>query len=280
MTADRFGILLACVTFSMSAMVVGVARAETVEIFAAGSLRGVVGDLAKEAGAALSIEVKPSFGGSGSMRERIEKGERPDLFLSADLGSPRQLESQGRTAVPIIAFARNRMCIVSRRSAGVTPANFIERMLARDVRLKTSTPIADPSGDYAWALFDGIDRMRPGSGAILKSKAEAVMKAVATPAAPSQSTAAALFASKQIDMSVTYCSATAALEKEMPELTSLEVPPRLDPHPIYGIAVLNTKPETMRLALYLMSEKGQEIIAREGLVPVLDVTAVPKDEPH
>ena len=276
MTADRFGILLACVTCSMSAMAAGVARAETVEVFAAGSLRGVVGDLAKEAGAALNIEVNPSFGGSGSMRERIEKGERPDLLLSADLGSPRKLESQGRTVVPIIAFARNRICIVSRRSAGVTPANFIERMLARDVRLKTSTPIADPAGDYAWALFDGIDRMRPGSGAILKSKAEAVMKAVAAPAVPSQSTAAALFASKQIDMSVTYCSAAAALEKEMPELTSLEVPPQLDPHPIYGMAVLTAKPEAMRLALYLLSEKGQEIIAREGLVPILDVPAVPQ----
>ena len=205
MTAGRIGALLACVTLFMGALAAGVARAETVEIFAAGSLRGVVGELAKEAGAALSIEVNASFGGSGSMRERIEKGDRPDLLLSADLGSPRRLESQGRTVVPIIAFARNRMCIVSRRSAGVTPANFIERMLARDVRLKTSTPIADPSGDYAWMLFDGIDRTRPGSGVILKSKAEAVMKAVAAPAVPSQSTAAALFASKQIDMSVTYC---------------------------------------------------------------------------
>lgn len=276
MTAGRIGVVLACVTCSMSAMAAGVARAETVEVFAAGSLRGVVGDLVKEAGAALNIEVNPSFGGSGSMRERIEKGDRPDLLLSADLGSPLKLESQGRTVVPIIAFARNRICIVSRRSAGVTPANFIERMLARDVRLKTSTPIADPSGDYAWALFDGIDRMRPGSGAILKSKAEAVMKAVAAPAVPSQSTTAALFASKQIDMSVTYCSASAALEKEMPELTSLEVPPRLDPHPIYGMAVLTAKPEAMRLALYLLSEKGQEIIAREGLVPNLDVTAAPQ----
>ena len=110
MAKGRIGRLLVRITFSigLSAMVVGATRAETVEIFAAGSLRGVVSDLVKEAGAALNIEVNPSFGGSGSMRERIEKGEKPDLLLSADLGSPRKLESQGRTVVPTIAFARNR----------------------------------------------------------------------------------------------------------------------------------------------------------------------------
>src|ERR1700744_5978071 len=120
---------------------------ETVEIFSAGSLRGVVSELAKEAAATYNIEVKPSFGGSGAMRERIEKGESPDLFMSADVGSPRKLAPQGRTVVPAIPFARNRMCIVSRRSAGVTTANLVKKMLSKDVRLKTSTPVADPAGD-------------------------------------------------------------------------------------------------------------------------------------
>jgi molybdate transport system substrate-binding protein len=242
------------------------ASAEPVEIFAAGSLRGVVAELAKEVAGNYNIEVQPSFGGSGSMRERIEKGEKPDLLMSADLGSPRKLEAQGRTVVPAVAFARNRMCIVSRRSAGVTAANLIDRMLKRDVRLKTSTPIADPSGDYAWAILDRIDAIRPGAGATLKKKAQASMDKTATPATPNGSAAAALFASKQIDMSITYCSASSGLEKELPELTSLEVPARLDPHPVYAIAVLSTKPEAMRVALFLLSEKGQSLIASQGLV--------------
>src|ERR1700722_20999326 len=101
------------------------APAETVEIYAAGSLRGVVGELAKEAATTYQVEVNPTFGGSGSLRERIEKGETPDLFLSADVGSPRKLAEQGRTVVSAIPFARNRICIVSRRSAGVTAANLI-----------------------------------------------------------------------------------------------------------------------------------------------------------
>ncbi len=244
------------------------AAAVTVEIYAAGSLRGVVGELAKEAGPPLHVEVKSSFGGSGSLRERIEKGESPDLFMSADVGSPSKLEAEGRTTVPVIAFARNRMCFVSRRSAGLTPENLIDRLLATDVRLRTSTPVADPGGDYAWAILDHIDALRPGAGAILKQKARASMSLRATPVSPTQSPAAALFLSNLVDVSITYCSGVTELLKQVPELTSFVVPSQLDPHPLYGIAVLSAKPQALRLALYLLSEKGQAIIAREGLVPL------------
>jgi molybdate transport system substrate-binding protein len=239
--------------------------AETVEIFAAGSLRGVVTELAKEAGPVLDIDVKSSFGGSGLMRERIEKGETPDLFLSADVGSPRKLAAAGRTIVPAIAFARNRMCIMSRSSAGVTATNLIDRLLAKGVRVKTSTPIADPAGDYAWTIFDRIDALRPGSGALLKSKAQELMN--------NNATGSALFLDNKIDMSITYCSAAPTLEKDVSGLTSLVVPPQLDPHPLYGAAVLSNKLQAWRLALYLLSDQGQAIIAREGLVPLAESPA-------
>ena len=244
------------------------AAAETVEIYSAGSLRGVVADLSKEA-SAFNIDIKATFGGSGSLRERIEKGETPDLFMSADVGSPQKLESQGRTVVPAIAFARNRMCIVSRKSAGVTGSNLIDRLLSKDVRVKTSTPIEDPSGDYAWAIFDRIDALRSGAGARLKEKAQGLMNVSAAPS-PGQSATAALFVARKIDVSITYCSGWPGLEKDTPDLTSLPVPPQLDPHPVDGLAVLSNRPPAMRIALFLLSQKGQAIIAREGLVPLLD----------
>jgi molybdate transport system substrate-binding protein len=257
----------------LAAAPVSQAAPETVEVFSAGSLREVWNEVGKEAAPALGIEVKTSFGGSGLMRERIEKGEKPDLFTSADLGSPRKLEAQGRTVVPVVAMARNRMCIVSRRTAGVTADNLIDRMLAKDVRLKTGPPVADPGGDYAWAIFDRIDALRPGSGAILKAKAQASMNLSAAPATPNQSPYAALFESGKVDMVITYCSHTGSLEKDVPELTSLEVPPRLAPHPVYGLAVLSGKPAALRLALFLVSEKGQAIIAKAGLLPIAELPA-------
>jgi molybdate transport system substrate-binding protein len=268
MTPMGLRVLLAALTLAATASAARSATApETVEIFSAGSLRGVVNDLATEVAPGLNVEVKATFGGSGLLRERIEKGEKPDLFMSADLGSPRKLEAEGRTVVPAIAIARNRMCIVSRRPAGVTAENLIDRMLAASMRVKTSTPVADPAGDYAWAIFDRIEALRPGTGAVLKKKAQALMSLKATPA-PGQSPYAALFASGRIDMAITYCSGVTQLERDAPELTSLEVPPQLDPHPVDGLAVLSSRPAALRLALFLLSEKGQAIVAREGLVPV------------
>ena len=247
----------------------GAAYGATVEIFAAGSLRDVVGDLAKEAGPVLGVEVKGQFGGSGAMRERIEKGEKPDLLLSADMNSPHKLEALGRTVIPVVAFARNRECIVSRRSLGLTPANMVSKFLDRDVRLKTGTPIVDPSGDYGFAILDKIDAVHPGAGMILKDKANSVMDATASPGTPGQSAMAALFAAHKIDIAITYCSV--GLEKELPkDLVSFPTPAAFDPHPVYGMAVLTAKPEALRLALYLLSGKGQAIIKKNGLVPLLD----------
>lgn len=261
-------VALAGLVVSGVAVAQGPSTPATVEIFAAGSLRGVVNELASEAASRYHIQVKSTFGGSGALRERIEKGASPDLFMSADVASPRKLAQQGRSVVPTIAFARNRLCAFSRRAAGVTAANLIDRMLSKGVRIKTSMPLADPGGDYAWALFDRADALRPGSGAALKAKAQAVMHLTATPTAPGQSATAALFASNKIDMSIGYCSGAAALQKQLPDLATLVVPPQLDPHPLYGVAVLSDKPQAQRLALFLLSEQGQAVIATQGLVPL------------
>jgi molybdate transport system substrate-binding protein len=263
-TGLRVTFLLIAVASAATPMLV---RADPVQVLAAGSLRGVVGDLAIAA-SAVGIEVRSDFGGSGLLRERIEKGEKADLFLSADLASPRKLQALGRTVLPVVVFARNRMCVVSRRSAGVTETNLVDRFLADGVRVKTSAPVADPAGDYAWAIFDRIEAARPGAGAKLKEKAQGNMTVTAPSTVPGQSAAAALFAANLVDMSITYCSASAGLEKEMPDLVSVEVPPALDPHPMYGIAVLSDRPEVLRLAILLLSEQGQALVARNGLVPL------------
>jgi molybdate transport system substrate-binding protein len=229
------------------------------------------------------LPVKLTFGPSGGLRERIEHGEHADLLLSADLGSPRQLASSGRTVLPVVAFARNAMCIISYRSAGLTADNFIKRMLQDNVRLKTSKPVADPSGDYAWAIFDRIDDRHPGAGAVLKEKAQRSMSLSAAAASAQSATAAtsaqnptaALFGGKQIDLAITYCSAAPEVLQALPDLASLAVPAELDPHPIYGAALLSERPEALRVLLVLLSEQGQDVIAHAGLLPLLTPPAAP-----
>jgi ABC-type molybdate transport system substrate-binding protein len=256
----RFATFVAAAALLLAAR----AHAQAVQVFSSGSARGVVNDVARQAG----VEIKAEFGGGGLLRERIEKGEKPDLFFSADMAQPETLAAAGRTTVPVIAFARNRECVVSRKALGVTRANLTAKLLDPKVRIKTSQPVADPSGDYTWAIFDKIDAMHPGAGRTLKAKAEANFNLMAQPA-QGQSAQAALFSQDKVDLTITYCSG--ALDRQLPDLlTSFPVPAALDPHPVYGVAVLSNRPEALRLALYLLSEPGQAIVAKNGLVPLLD----------
>jgi ABC-type molybdate transport system substrate-binding protein len=48
-------------------------------------------------------------------------------------------------------------------------------MLDPNLKLGTSTPKADPAGDYTWAMFAKADALRPGSRALLEAKAVQLM---------------------------------------------------------------------------------------------------------
>ncbi len=110
------------------------------------------------------------FGPSGVLRERIEHGAPADILASADMGQPRRLARE-RGNRPVVMFTRNRMCLLARKALGITPANLLERMLNPGLRLATSTPGADPGGDYALAVFARADALHPGAKAALEAKA-------------------------------------------------------------------------------------------------------------
>ncbi len=248
-------------------LVAGTANAETVTVYAAGSLRGVIAALAPKA-SAMGIEIVPTFGGSGELRDRIERGATPDLLLSADMASPRRLAAEGKAMAPAIAFAGNRLCLVARRSLGLTPDNFAARLAGGGIRIRTSKPIADPSGDYAMAMFDRIDTVHPGAGKRLSADAQANMSLTATAGAAGQNPTAALFAAGMIDVAVTYCSASGELAKSGTGLVSIPVPAAFDPRPLFGMALLSGHAATMHLALLLLSDVGQAAIASSGLIPL------------
>ncbi len=63
----------------------------------------------------------------------------------------------------------------------VSAATLIDRMLDPAVKLGTSTPQADPSGDYAWEVFRRVDKLRPGSFVALEAKA---LKLTGGPSSP------------------------------------------------------------------------------------------------
>ena len=125
---------------------------ETVLLHAAGSLRGALTEVAKDFEAAGLGKVQAKFGPSGLLKNEIAAGAAAEVFASANMEHPQALASEKRSG-PVVLFARNRLCALVRPGLEVTPASLLARMLDPQVKLGTSTPKADPSGDYAWEVF-------------------------------------------------------------------------------------------------------------------------------
>jgi len=73
------------------------------------------------------------------------------------MGHPLKLAADG-LAMQVDVFTRNGPCAVPRPKVGLTLANFLDRLFDPAVRLGTSTPKADPAGDYTGSCFiaDGV----------------------------------------------------------------------------------------------------------------------------
>jgi ABC-type molybdate transport system substrate-binding protein len=82
-----------------------------------------------------------------------------------------QALSTARKSGPVQRFARNRLCALVWRGLKVDSATLLERMLDPAVKLGTSTPKADPSGDYAFEVFRRAESIKPGAQAALEKKA-------------------------------------------------------------------------------------------------------------
>ena len=139
-------------------------------VFAAGSLRlalnGAIAAYAERTG----VRVVAVYGPSGKLRQMIEGGDVPDLFLSASIEHTAALQRTGvlRTSEPLI---RNSLCLMAAPGISLERAQVVEVMLEPTLRLGTSTPKPNPAGDYTWAMFRKVDQLKPGAYAALDAKA-------------------------------------------------------------------------------------------------------------
>lgn len=244
------------------------ARADTLRVYAAGSLAGAMKDLIAASGLPAAAVATPVFGPAGLLRQRIEAGEHADLFASADMAQAQAVADKGLGFSPV-PYARNKLCVVARKALAVSADNLLDKLLDPAVRLATSTPVADPGGDYAWAVFKRGETLRPGAEAILQAKA---LKLLGSPGAmvpvAGHSPGASIFLADRADALLYYCSGVAALLSEAPDLASLPLPPSLEVDPVYGLTVRDSNPDALRLALFMLSAQGQAILVRNGLLPV------------
>jgi molybdate transport system substrate-binding protein len=239
------------------------AMAEPVRLAAAGSLRAALTEAAAAFAAPGGAPVEPRFGPSGLLRQRIEGGEPVEVFASANM---EHLLALGRAlARPAALFARNRMCVIARPGIEVTTETLLERMLDPVVKLGTSTPGADPSGDYAWAIFARAEAVRPGTRAALEAKAQTVVGGPDSPPVPAgRDSYTRQFERGAADMMLAYCTGTAAARARDPSLREMALPDALSMAAEYGLILLSDRPEAARFAMFILSPAGQAALARHG----------------
>src|ERR1700736_673134 len=131
------------------------ASAAEIRVIAAGSLKdaftAIFADYTKRYGGGFAAVLGPS----GALRGRLQNREAFDVFASAALPHSHTLTDAGVSG-PSVLFARNTLCIVTDADRRFDAGNLIETLLRPDIRIGTSTPVADPAGDYTWEMFHKI----------------------------------------------------------------------------------------------------------------------------
>jgi len=252
--------------------------AAALHVYAAGSTRGVIAEIAHDYTAATGQPIELVFGPAGMLRERIEKEGQADVYVSANMAHPQRLADEGKGTPPVV-FARNRLCVTGRSELRLTPENLLDRLLDPKVKIGTSTPGADPGGDYAWQFFAKAETVHAGAKAVLESKAHQLVGGPNGPKVPAGENALHYFMTHdQADVFIGYCSShdrltDAPAKPADPPVSKVEVPEELA-FPIgYGLTVLTNGTDekkqeaAYRFALYLLSSPAQKLLPDYGFLP-------------
>ncbi|MEZ9197586.1 molybdate ABC transporter substrate-binding protein [Shewanella sp. 10N.286.54.B9] len=241
------------------------ASAAPIEMRAAGSLKNAMSDIV----AAYQLEsgqaVNSNFAPSGLLRKRIEAGEVVDVFASANIKHPQTLQ-RNELAESVVMFAQNQMCAIAQADVELSSQNLLQKMLNSNIRLGTSTPKADPSGDYAWKVFAKADAITTGAQQQLETKALQLTGGESSKKAPAgRNTYGWVMENNRADIFLTYCTNAVLAQKEVPNLKVVQLPKELAVGANYGLVVLKAaKPDAWKLAMFVLSEKGQSILANYG----------------
>ncbi|MGD1878769.1 MAG: substrate-binding domain-containing protein [Kiloniellaceae bacterium] len=245
-------------------------------VFCAGSLsaamRSLIADYEILEPADPAAEAAPGIaltsGPAGLLCRRIEDGEQADVFLSASPAAPRWLAAQSNYAAPIL-LCHNRLAVVARPGLPLTEAHLLDRLLDPALRLVSSTPGADPGGDYAMALFAALDQLRPGSAAVLREKVRHPFGGPDNSApVDGMSPAVAFLKSGGTDLMVVYRTTARAACAAVEGASAIAVPLDWLPRTEATLTWRRDAPAAVtRFVDYLQSGRAAELIAAAGLEP-------------
>jgi ABC-type molybdate transport system substrate-binding protein len=182
--------------------------------------------------------------------------EHPDKLELANWGGP------------VVLFARNQLCALSQHAIEVTSESLLNTLLKSSIRVGTSTPKADPSGDYAWELFTKADLLIEGSFSNLAEKALQLTGGPHSALAPKgRNQYGWVMSENKADIFLTYCTNAVLAKKEVPTLKIVNINENLAVGADYGLIVRAGAPnDAWLLAMYILSPEGQRILGEYGFV--------------
>ncbi len=233
----------------------------TLRLLAAGSLRAVWSPLVAAFEAQTGLKAITEFAPAGMLRQRIEQGERCDLFASANRLHPEMLMQQG-VAQRTTIFAANTLCLTAKCDIVTESDNWFTLLLREDLRLATSTPQCDPSGDYTWQLFDNIEHQHIGVGEQLKRKARMLVGGHDSLPVPAGELAAKWLIEHQCaELFIGYRSYAPRLQ-QVSALQLFEIPAPYNVQAEYALAQISDAAQPF--AAFLTSTSAQAILQAHG----------------
>ncbi|MED9614453.1 substrate-binding domain-containing protein [Escherichia marmotae] len=225
-------------------------------VLAAGSLRQVWKSLI------LGFQddnVHCDFGPAGILRERIEAGERCDLFASANMAHPQVLMATGH-ALCIKPFAYNRLCLYVRANKLNENDDWYSLLNRETLRIGTSTAGCDPAGDYTHQLFENMGSV----GVKIRQRAVALVGGRNSLPLPKNVIAAQwLIENDYTDLFIGYASYAPGLQS-IESVKVIEIPGHYNPIAIYGFACLTEKARP--LCNFLVSPDARAILEQHGFM--------------
>lgn len=233
------------------------------QVLAAGSLRDVWKMLMTAFHAESGLTANTQYGPAGLLRQRIEQGEICDLFVSANLQHPEKLRQQG-LADHTGHFTNNRLCLTAKRDCVIEQDDWLSLLLREDLRLGTSTPLCDPSGDYTLQLFDHIEQRHPGCGDALRQRAIAMVGGPDSLPVPAGDLAAQwIISAGHAELFIGYASYAPRLAR-FSQLRVFNIPSTYNVQARYGWATLSAAARP--LAAFLSSDTAQQILRQYGFL--------------
>ncbi|MEH2010062.1 molybdate ABC transporter substrate-binding protein [Nostoc sp.] len=267
------GSLVAC---AFSVLIPNQAFAANLNLYGAGSLRNALTEVSQDFTQETGIGTNTVFGPSGIREQAIETELQlgqptADVFASADIGNPQKLYTKGLSSQPV-EFTKNQVVAVfsSKYSqTQITPNQVLDYLLNPNIKLGIATPILDPLGDYTQQIFTQANSKNPGSFDTLNSKALQLTGGTNSPIVPSGQDSLVYFLDKtqQADVFLAYYTGAIASQKIDPSLQVVGLPDYLSVAAPFGLTVIkNADPNAQKLADYILSPKGQEVLHKYGFI--------------